>query len=170
VFRQAISIILGIAAMSIGVSSETRFALSDPTVLQISDIFGLQQALNVRPVMGTGFMTNATAVIDPTGAIDGAQGNATDCVFVDGTSGPCPTSTQSSAAFADNEIPMGILNGINSSFTLADVPNPPSSLHVALNGVRLTPAIDYTLSGPVITFIGIDVPNAGDNILADYRY
>lgn len=169
-FRQAISIILGIAAMTASVSSETRPAPSDAPVLQISDIFGLQQALNVRPVMGTGFMINATAVIDPTGALDAAQGNPTDCVFVDGTSGPCPTSTQSSAAFADNEVPMGILNSVNSSFTLANVPNPPSSLHVSLNGLRLTPASDFTLTGPVITFIGIDVPNAGDHILADYRY
>jgi len=134
--------------MTASVSSETRPAPSDAPVLQISDIFGLQQALNVRPVMGTGFMINATAVIDPTGALDAAQGNPTDCVFVDGTSGPCPTSTQSSAAFADNEVPMGILNSVNSSFTLAN----------------------FTLTGPVITFIGIDVPNAGDHILADYRY
>ena len=168
--RKAISLILVMVAMIAIVSSETHSPRNDTDALQISDILGLQQALNVRPVMGTGFLIDATAVIDPTGALDAAQGNPTDCVFVDGTSGPCPTSTQSSAAFADNEVPMGILNSVNSSFTLANVPNPPSSLHVSLNGLRLTPASDFTLTGPVITFIGIDVPNAGDHILADYRY
>jgi hypothetical protein len=166
--RKAISLILVMVAMIAIVSSETHSPRNDTDALQISDILGLQQALNVRPVMGTGFLIDATAVIDPTGAIDGAQGNATDCVLVNGTSFPC--LPQSAVAFVDGEIPMGILNGMNASFTLANVPNPPSSLHLYLNGLRLTQAIDYAASGAVITFNGTDVPNAGDGISADYRY
>ena len=37
------------------------------------------------------------------------------------------------------------------------------------NGLRLTPGLDYTVAGNVITFAVAAVPQAGDNLLADYR-
>ncbi len=59
--------------------------------VQIADVVGLQNALNIRPYSGTGFTVSRAAVINSTGSIDGATGNPTDCLHVDGTSGACGT-------------------------------------------------------------------------------
>jgi hypothetical protein len=120
--------------------------------------------------MGTSFNINAVAVIDPEAALDAARGNPSDCIHVDGSSNPCGTSTQASFSFADAETPMGIQNGTNASFTLVNTPNPANSLHVFRNGSRLSVSGDYLLSGSVITFIGTQIPNPGDALVADYRY
>ena len=83
------------------------------TIVQISDVIGLQSALNLRPSMGSGFAVARAAVIDASGSIDGAIGNLTDCVHVDGTSGSCGASGSSGTGFVDAEIPGGILDGVN---------------------------------------------------------
>src|SRR5712675_1549777 len=59
------------------------------TAIQESDVTGLVQDLVVRPVKGPGYTNSHTAIINDTGGIDGAVGSPTDCVHVDGTSGPC---------------------------------------------------------------------------------
>ena len=83
------------------------------TLISITDVTGLQSALNVRATVGTGFTISRSAVIDATGAIDGAVGNLGDCLHVDGTSGPCSTF---STTFIDGEIPSGTVDGSNASF------------------------------------------------------
>lgn len=67
----------------------------------------------------------------------------------------------------DNEVPVGATNGTNTVFTLVAAPNPPSSAHVHFNGLRMTPTVDYTISGANITML--QVPNPGDMLLVDYR-
>lgn len=136
------------------------------TLISIADVTGLQTALNVRAIVGTGFSASRSAVIDATGAIDGAVGNLTDCLHVDGTSGPCSTF---STTFIDGETPQGTLNGSNSGFVLANIPNPPTSLALFRNGLLLLQGGDYTLSGNNITFLTGAVPQASDILAATYR-
>jgi hypothetical protein len=136
------------------------------TIINISDVTGLQNALNVRPALGTGFAVSRSAVIDATGAIDAAIGNLSDCLHVDGTSGPCASI---STSFVDGEVPSGMLNGSNAAFTLANVPNPGSSVSIFRNGLLMRQGGDFTLSANAITFQAGAVPQTGDNLTASYR-
>lgn len=48
---------------------------------------------------------------------------------------------------------------------------PRGDVHVYRNGLRLTPGIDYSISGAVVTFLAVDVtrlPQLGDLIVIDY--
>jgi hypothetical protein len=136
------------------------------TIITIGDVTGLETALNVRPPAGTAFTISRSAVIDATGAIDGALGNLSDCLHVDGTSGPCTTA---STTFVDNEVPAGTINGTNDAFTLANVPNPSTSLALFRNGLLLTQGGDYTLSSNAITFATGATPQLTDILAASYR-
>ncbi len=136
------------------------------TIITIGDVTGLQSALNVRPPVGTAFTISRSAVIDATGAIDGAIGNPGDCLHVDGTSGPCASV---STTFVDSEVPSGTINGSNTIFTLANVPNPPSSLALFRNGLLLTQGGDYTLASNAVTFQTGALPQTGDVLAASYR-
>jgi hypothetical protein len=167
---RAVSITLGIGAVTIILSSETRNSHVATSSLQISDIYGLQQALNIRPVMGTGYNVSAAAAIDATGAMAAVTGDPTDCVLVDGESSPCSSSSPVPVNIVDGEVPMGVVNGVNASFNLANVPSPPASVHVYRNGLRLALGNDYTLSGGTLSFIGLQIPISGDTVVADYRY
>lgn len=71
-------------------------------------------------------------------------------------------------SFADNVIPTGTIDGVNVTFALPQTPNPSSSLKLSLNGNRLRPTTDYSLSGATITYV--NPPSSGDNHYADYRY
>jgi hypothetical protein len=136
------------------------------TIITIADVTGLQSALNVRAPMGTSFGISRSAVIDATGAIDAATGNLSDCLHVDSTSGPCSST---SITFVDGEVPAGTANGTNAAFTLANVPNPPTSLALYRNGLLLDPGADYTLSSNAISFLAGAVPQPTDILLASYR-
>ncbi len=134
--------------------------------IQISDVAGLQSELQLRPTQGTGFATSRTAVINATGAIDGAAGNAGDCVHVDGTSGSCGSA---SFTFVDMETPGGTVDGTNEAFTLSALPAPPTSLMVFLNGLLLRAGLDFTLANQVITFVSVQTPQPGDTLQCSYR-
>lgn len=141
-------------------------APANATIITIADVTGLQNALNVRPPMGSGFSIAHAAVIDATGAIDGAAGNLSDCLHVDGTSGPCASV---STTFVDGEAPAGLINGSNATFTLANVPNPPASLALFRNGLLLTQGGDYALASNAITFQTGAIPQPNDVLAASYR-
>jgi hypothetical protein len=74
----------------------------------------------------------------------------------------------SSDNFADDEVPTGSVDGINTTFVLAQTPSPASSVKVFQNGTKRTLATDYTFSGMTITFLV--APETGDIITVDYRY
>ncbi len=140
------------------------------TTVQIADVVGLQNALSLRPAMGTGFAVSRAAVLNSTGSVDGASGNLTDCLHVDGSSGACGTGGgASTTAFVDAEIPSGLINGSNVTFTLASMPNPSSSVAISRNGLLMKQSLDYTLSSNSISFLSGAVPQTGDTILASYR-
>ncbi len=143
----------------------TGSAPAAATLISIADVTGLQSALNIRPPMGTSFGISRSAVIDATGAIDAAAGNLSDCLHVDGTSGPCAST---SITFIDGEVPAGTINGSNGAFTLANVPNPTTSLSLFRNGLLLDQGVDYTIVNNAVTFQGT-VPQTNDVLLASYR-
>jgi hypothetical protein len=72
-------------------------------------------------------------------------------------------------AFVDSETPTGLINGSNLVFTLASTPAPAESLELYRNGIRLSPIVDYTLSGNTITFVSGAQPQTGDIFRAQYR-
>lgn len=135
------------------------------TEVQESDVVGLLADLEIRPVKGTGYGSSRAAYIGATGALEAVIGDAADCVRVDGTSGPCGAEP----AFVDGETPAGLVNGSNTTFTLADTPNPLTSLTLFRNGLLQMQTLDYTVSGNVITFATASVPQTGDVLLASYR-
>jgi hypothetical protein len=142
------------------------------TQVEIADVNHLTEELAARPLRGSGFNTSRAAVINAAGQIDAAAGNLGDCLHVDGTSGPCGSggSTGSSIAFVDAEVPSGLVNGTNTAFTLTQPPAPASSLTLFRNGLLMRAGTDYTLSGNTVTFFTVSVPQAGDLLLASYRY
>lgn len=148
----------------------TGSAPAADTSIAISAITGLQNALNIRPISGTAFAVSRAAVIDSTGAIDGAVGNLTDCLHVDGTSGACGSGTSGiTGTFVDGEVPSGTVNSSNATFTLANIPNPSTSLALFRNGLLLVQGVDYTLSNSTITFASAEIPQTSDLLLANYR-
>jgi hypothetical protein len=70
--------------------------------------------------------------------------------------------------FVDKEVPIGLINGVNTSFTLANSPTSGTE-HVYLNGILQESGAgnDYTISGNTITFLL--VPLAGEKIRVTYR-
>ena len=136
-----------------------------------SGVIGLLADLAVRPVEGAAWGAGRVAIIDSTGALDAINGNVSDCVHVDGSSGPCGTSGSVSAGpnFTDGEVPAGAVNGSNVSFTLSAAPTPASSLAVYRNGILQEAGFDYTVAGNTIQFLTVSTPQNGDTLLASYR-
>jgi len=146
-------------------SSSSSGTIAADTAVTESAVTGLVADLASRPVKGTGYITNRTAYVNAEGALDSVLGSASDCVKVDGTSGPCSVDL----TFVDNEIPTGTIDGSNTAFTLTYAPSPTASLAVYRNGVLLKLGQDYTLASNVITFVSAMTPLAGDTLLASYR-
>lgn len=144
----------------------------DPAApIQIGDIVGLSDALDVRPVKGVMYAAGRVAFIDEMGGIGSVLGDPGDCIRVDGTAGPCGTGSggTSNITFVDMEIPAGTLNGLNAQFTLSSAPVPALSLHLYRNGILQRAGTDYTLDGALVTFVSGAIPQPGDILLASYR-
>jgi hypothetical protein len=137
--------------------------------IQIEDVVGLTADLSARPLRGPGFMPGRTAVIANSGALEAAAGSASDCVRVDGTSGPCGTGGGLNVTFTEQENPAGAVDGSNSAFTVAAAPAPATSLALHRNGMLMKPGQDYTISQRAITFLANAIPQPGDTLLASYR-
>jgi|GEM_PF-320949 len=135
--------------------------------VEIPEIPGLAAELANRPVKGSSFTAGRAAVINSAGAIDGANGNVTDCVRVDGTAVACVAGGV--PGYTDNETPAGAIDGVNRVFTLANVPAPVGSLMVYRNGALLTPGVDYVLTGTTVTLVPASTPLVGDTLRATYR-
>jgi hypothetical protein len=140
--------------------------------IEIGDVTGLQQELDIRPVHGQNFVPNRAVITAADGSLEVATGDAGDCVRVDGSSGPCGDGGQvgvSAATFVDGETPAGPINGSNLTFTLQSAPNPAASLLLYRNGILQKGALDYTLTGSTVEFLSAAVPQSGDILLASYR-
>jgi len=160
---------LRVSDVRVAPGAVTGSAPAASTSILISDITGLQNALNIRPTSGTAFALSRAAIIDSTGSVDGAIGNLSDCLHVDGTSGACGVGGSSaSGSFIDGEIPGGTLDGSNTTFTLANTPSPASSVTLYRNGLLLQQGADYTVSNNSLTFLA-SAPQTGDILTASYR-
>ncbi len=139
--------------------------------VQITDVTGLQSALNMRPVAGTGYAPSRAAIIDSSGSLESASGNLSDCIHVDGTSGACGSTGGGAVlpAFADGESPTGVVDGVNATFQLAGAPAPSTSLTLYRNGLTMKQGADYSIVGSTITFLAGSIPQQGDVLLASYR-
>jgi hypothetical protein len=158
---------------AITVSPGTVVGPTTSTPISISDVTGLENELTIRPQQGVDFAPGRAAIINSSGQIDGASGNLTNCVYVDGSSGPCGSGSGSGGilpGYADQEVPTGAINGSNTAFTLVNAPSPPASLSLYLNGLLMDQGVDYTLSGNAISFLIASTPQPGDLLLASYRY
>jgi hypothetical protein len=144
-------------------------AQTAPPTITIASVVGLANALNLRPQMGISYQAGRAVVIDQSGQLSAATGTLSDCIQVDGVSGPCAGSGASSN-FADSETPGGALNGSNLTFTVQVAPNPSNSLKLYRNGVRLMGGSDFRIVNNVITLITATAPLSGDILVADYRY
>lgn len=163
-----VGLLLIVALMLRGSFSNTIRA-QVTSVIQIKDVFGLANALALRPTMGVGYSPRRAAVINGDGLLDGAAGAPGYVVMWDGSTAEYPPPAPPGPIFVDGEVPAGTANGANSIFYLAQVPNPPASLHLYRNGVRLSRSLDFSLAGSTITFVVSAVPQMGDVLLADYR-
>jgi hypothetical protein len=138
-----------------------------------SQVTGLIADLAARPTKGPAFAAGRTAIVDASGLLESATGNATDCVHVDGSSGPCGSggggSGTVSATFVDGDVPTGIVDGSNATFTLTAVPAPASSLSFYRNGILQKPGLDYNATGNSVQFLTASIPQPGDILLASYR-
>ncbi len=139
------------------------------TPIQESDVVGLIDDLEARPLKGPGYAASRTALITETGTLEAVSGDLADCVRVDGTAGPCDVVVNPGPGFVDNETPVGVIDGSNTTFTLTNVPGPAASLALFRNGVLQQNGLDYTLSGNVVTFALAAIPQPNDSLLCSYR-
>ena len=138
--------------------------------IQITDVTGLQNELAIRPMKGVGFAIGRAAVVNDAGQIESAVGNLSDCVRVDGSSGPCGSGGGLWPSYSDGEIPSGPVDGVNSVFNLLFGPSPTASLELYRNGLLMQAGVDYQLSGNTIMFFVGSIPVPGDLVQANYRY
>jgi hypothetical protein len=136
------------------------------TTVQESDIVGLISDLGARPLKGPGYAAGRVAYVNSTGAMETVIGSSTDCVHVDGSSGPCGGAQPD---FVDGDAPAGLVDGANTAFTLSAWPSPAASLALYRNGMLQKPGQDFTLSGNQIQFVPAAAPQPGDTLLASYR-
>lgn len=153
-----------VAAPAGNVATDTGGGTSGP--VQESDVVGLIADLGARPVKGSGFAAGRVAVVNGSGLLESVAGVATDCVRVDGSSGPCGSTPP---AFVDGDAPSGIVDGANESFLVAAIPDPVTSLAVYRNGLLQKLGFDYSFAGRTITFLSGAIPQPGDTLLASYR-
>ena len=128
-------------------------------------IEGLIADLNQRPIKGPGFGVGSVAIINQDGQIETVVGNPGDCVYVDGTAGPCGSVD---SMFVDSEVPSGILDGQNRLFTLLNTPSG-LSLQLFRNGLYMKADFDYVLIGNTVQFVDGAIPQASDTLVASYR-
>lgn len=146
-----------------GTGTTTGGTASNDTAIPEASVIGLQADLGQRPIKGVGYGTNAVAIVDMNGMIETAVGDIGDCVFIDGTTGPCGQPT-----YSDAETPAGTVDGVNNTLTLAYTPLG-QSLEFFRNGLLLTPNFDYTLNGQSIVFAAGAIPQPNDTLTAFYR-
>jgi len=146
----------------------------DSVEVEIADVIGLQDELDLRPLKSPNFTSNRAVISSDSGELDVAIGNPEDCVRVDGSSGPCGTGSGGTGSvtvvtFVDGETPAGSVNGVNNTFTLAQTPVPYASLLLYRNGVLQRRTSDYTITGNSIQFLAGAIPQTGDTLVASYR-
>jgi hypothetical protein len=160
------SSVLPLRIRDVRIASGAAGAESISNTVQESDVIGLISDLGARPLKGPGYAPGRVAFVNALGGIETITGTPTDCVRVDGSSGPCG-GTQPN--FVDGEVPGGIVDGANTVFALSGVPSPASSLNAYRNGMLQKAGLDFNVNGNQLQFVPAAAPQAGDTLLASYR-
>jgi hypothetical protein len=106
--------------------------------------------------------------------IDISDGGAGGYLTISATvSGSVPTGSMTVVTYEQTswmEVASGAADGVNSTFTLSQTPNPSGALMFYVNGVLQLQGVghDYTLSGSTISMAY--TPGSGSNLLATYKY
>jgi hypothetical protein len=102
--------------------------------------------------------------------VDISTGSAGQVVI--STNGTGGNSSAFLARLAINDIPTGIINGSNDTFTLARSPSDASQVMLWLNGQLLTQGqgYDYLMSGNTVTLLNDAIPVEDDLLSAMYPY
>lgn len=149
------------------------FFLSLPALAQSNLTFALLQAA-LQPCRGT---TGNRVLVSVSGVTQCAMLDTSTIVLDTSTSTPTLRGVGGGTGtvnFMDGEIlprtgTSELLNGINATFTLSFIPNPPASLVVLRNGVHLWAGRDFVLSGSTITFVPGAIPQRDDLLIAKGR-
>jgi len=118
---------------------------------------------------GTKFIRDDGTLVTPSGGSGGSVDSvvAGDGITVDATdpANPIVASTFTNATpYA--EVPSGLVNSSNVTYTLAHTPTYPANVIVVLDGVTQYYGVDYTVSTATITFV--TAPVTGSTIFAYY--
>ncbi len=155
-----------IAAATAASSSGSSAGDTGTTPIPESSVVGLIADLGSRPLKGVSYAAGSVAVVDPTGMLSSVSGAPSDCVHVDGSSGPCGGVQPS---FIDSEALSGIVDGANNLFGISTVPDPASSLAIYRNGMLQKAGQDFSVTGSTVQFLTGATPQPGDTLLASYR-
>ncbi len=147
---------------SSGTSSGSSSAISIGQVTGLSSyLSALSTSLNTVTSSFSGFNTTlaglGTSVSNLNATVNNIVNNAT------------PGGGSATPGFIDSEVPFGTIDGNNTAFSLANAPNPSSSLTLFLNGVLQTNGADFSLASNRITFASGSKPHIGDVLQASYR-
>jgi hypothetical protein len=66
----------------------------------------------------------------------------------------------------EEEVPTGLVNGVNTVFTLSSAPHSAKSVSIYLNGLLQRQSTDYSVSGTTVTFV--TAPATAQRVLAKY--
>ena len=138
--------------------------------LEIADIQGLTAALS-----GKADTVHTHAIADTTGlqaALDN-KASATHAHAISDVTGlqTALDGLATAVTYADDEVPTGTKDGVNKTFTLANVPK--GGLQLFRNGVLQAKGTNYTiaaLSKDIVFTAGETAPGALEELLAFYRY
>jgi hypothetical protein len=150
------------AVIAVGGNSVTTY-WSVPTLPSDTCVSGTSCTVQEVTVA---FPPGAPFVINPSQISAGSSTAGQVLCNVAGIIGFCNAS---SSSFTGVEVPAGIINGSNTTFSLSAAPNPSVSLLLAKNGVVLEPGVNFTLSGTTITFLMGSIPQTNDTLIAWYN-
>lgn len=106
-----------------------------------------------------------------TGAAFGAVETGANITNTAGVISLTATNVQGALGYTvvDNEVPTGLNNNSNLTYTLAHSPIA-ASLKVRLNGRQLTPTTHYTLSTNTISIVSTFVLQSNESLVCDYHF
>lgn len=156
-------------------SASISWSTNEPATSQVD--YGPDASYGSSTTIDTELVTNHTVVVSglTAGTLYHYHIKSKDASnnLIIGTDRTFTTSAPSggvSIRFVDDETLTGTVDGTNAVFTLANVPNPASSLKVYRNGLRQKVGLDYNLNSATVTFVTLAIPQHGDILTADYRY
>lgn len=73
-------------------------------------------------------------------------------------------NSNASVTIVENEVPQGVIDGVNKTFRLKNTPNPSTSVKLYKGGVRITA---FSVNGNLIVYQ--TAPAIGQTHICDYR-